>query len=72
MKSSHSLQALGRGGLPKPGKDLTSQVGLQTVDTRTVFDQGNPVIVLGRLLIGCLVSSILWGLGMMAALVLLS
>ena len=39
VQGSHSLQALGHGGLPKPGKNLTGEegeVGLQTVDT------GNP------------------------------
>ena len=76
MQGSHSLQALGQGGLPKPGKDLTGQVGLENVDAGTVFDQGDGTgaandWVPGIQLPGGLVSSILGGLGMMA-LVLLS
>ena len=55
MQGSHSLQALGQGGLPKPGKDLTGQVGSENVDTGTVFDQGDGRA--GKQMIGCLVSS---------------
>ena len=80
MQGCHSLQALGQEeGLPKPGKDLTGQegqLGLESVDTGTVFDQGdgtgaaNDWVPSIQLPWG-LISSILEGLGMIA-LVLLS
>ena len=71
----HSLQALGQEeGLPKPGKDLTGQegqLGLESVDTGTVFDQGDGTgaandWVPGIQLPWGLISSILEGLGMIA------
>ena len=42
VQDYHSLQALGQGVLLKPGQDLTGQegpLGLENVDTETVFDQ---------------------------------
>ena len=69
MQVSHPLQALGQGGLPKSGKGLTGQDGWKLLILELCLIKG---MVLGRLMIGCLVSSILGGLGMMEALVLLS
>ena len=80
MQGCHSLQSLGQEeGLPKPGMDLTGQegqLGLESVDTGTVFDQGDGTgaanyWVPGIQLPWGLISSILEGLGM-TALVLLS